>query len=156
MTRSEEHVNVGTRSEETGRARLRKYVVTEEETRTIPVRKEKAVIEREPITDANRDEALDGPDISEEDHLLGHDVLPSRAQHADRDCGGRGRPRPLIPKVQDIPELARARREGRWGSKTPRRRRHEEPGGSRRARCGDTHIGGHWSPLEHPEPARST
>jgi uncharacterized protein (TIGR02271 family) len=68
MTRSEEHVNVGTRSEETGRARLRKYVVTEEETHTIPVRKEKAVIEREPITDANRDEALDGPDISEEDH----------------------------------------------------------------------------------------
>lgn len=68
MTRSEESVRVGTTSEEAGRARLRKYVVTEEETHTIPVRKEKAVLETEPITDANRDEALAGADISEEEH----------------------------------------------------------------------------------------
>ena len=68
MTRSEESVRVGTTSEEAGRARLRKYVVTEEETHTIPVRKEKAVLETEPITDTNRDEALAGADISEEEH----------------------------------------------------------------------------------------
>ena len=68
MTRSEERLDVGTRSEEAGRARLRKYVVTEEETHTIPVRKEKAVLETEPISDANRDEALEGPDISDEEH----------------------------------------------------------------------------------------
>ena len=37
MTRSEERLNVGTRSEEIGRARLRKYVVTENATETVPV-----------------------------------------------------------------------------------------------------------------------
>ena len=68
MTRSEEHLEVGKTSQEVGRARLRKYVTTEEETHTVPVRKEKAVLEREPITDANRDEALDGPAISDEEH----------------------------------------------------------------------------------------
>jgi uncharacterized protein (TIGR02271 family) len=68
MTRSEEHLEVGTTSEQTGRARLRKYVTTENETHTVPVRKEKAVLETEPVTDANRGEALDGPGISEEEH----------------------------------------------------------------------------------------
>jgi uncharacterized protein (TIGR02271 family) len=68
MTRSEEEVNVGTREREKGRARLRKYVVTEEVTKTVPVRKEKAVLEREPITEGNVDAAMDGPAISEEEH----------------------------------------------------------------------------------------
>jgi len=68
MTRSEERVNVGTRSEEAGRVRLRKYVVTENVTKTVPIRKEKAVLEREPITEENLDQALDGPSISEEEH----------------------------------------------------------------------------------------
>jgi uncharacterized protein (TIGR02271 family) len=68
MTRSEEEVNVGTREREKGRARLRKYVVTEEVTQTVPVRKEKAVLEREPITDGNIDDAMDGPAISDEEH----------------------------------------------------------------------------------------
>ncbi len=68
MTLSEERVNVGTQSQEAGRARLRKYVVTENVTQTVPVRKEKAVLEREPVTDANRGDATSGPDISEEEH----------------------------------------------------------------------------------------
>lgn len=68
MTRSEERVNVGTRTEETGRARLRKYVVTENVTQTVPVSHEEVRVEREPITEANRDEALQGPDISEDEH----------------------------------------------------------------------------------------
>jgi len=68
MTRSEEEVQVGTRQQEGGRARLRKYVVTENVTQTVPVRKEKAVLETEPITDANVDAATSGPDISEEEH----------------------------------------------------------------------------------------
>jgi uncharacterized protein (TIGR02271 family) len=70
MTRSEERVSVGTRSEETGRVRQRKYVVTESVTETVPVRKEKAVLEREPVTEENRDEAMAGPAISEEEHEL--------------------------------------------------------------------------------------
>ena len=77
MTLSEEKLNVGTRSQEAGRARLRKYVVTENVTMTVPVRKEKAVLEYEPITDANRDEALGGPDISEEEHeVVLHEEVP--------------------------------------------------------------------------------
>jgi len=68
MTRSEERLNVGTRSEEVGRARLRKYVVTENVTETVPVSREEVRVEREPITDANIGDALDGPAISEEEH----------------------------------------------------------------------------------------
>jgi uncharacterized protein (TIGR02271 family) len=68
MTRSEEELRVGTRERERGRARLRKYVVTEQVTQTVPVRKEKAVVETEPITDANVDAATSGPDISGEEH----------------------------------------------------------------------------------------
>ena len=68
MTRSEERLDVGTTREEAGRVRLRKYVTTEQETVTVPVKKERAVVETEPITDANRDEATSGPDISEEEH----------------------------------------------------------------------------------------
>ncbi|WP_349885759.1 PRC and DUF2382 domain-containing protein (plasmid) [Microbacterium sp. WHRI 7836] len=68
MTRSEEQLHVGTERVETGRARLRKYVVTEQETVTVPVSHEEVRLEREPITEANVEDALDGPDISEEEH----------------------------------------------------------------------------------------
>jgi uncharacterized protein (TIGR02271 family) len=68
MTRSEERLHVGTESAAAGRARLRKYVVTENVTQTVPVSHEEVRVEREPITDANRGAALDGPDISEEEH----------------------------------------------------------------------------------------
>ena len=68
MTRSEERMRVGTATEEAGRARLRKYVVTETVQQTVPVSHEEVRIEREPITDANRDAALSGPAISEEEH----------------------------------------------------------------------------------------
>ncbi|MEJ7628777.1 MAG: YsnF/AvaK domain-containing protein, partial [Nocardioidaceae bacterium] len=77
MTRSEERVEVGTQSREAGRARLRKYVVTENVTETVPVRKEKAVLEREPVTDANADEATSGADISEAEHdVVLHEERP--------------------------------------------------------------------------------
>jgi uncharacterized protein (TIGR02271 family) len=68
MTRSEERLHVGTEKVQTGRARLRKYVVTDQETVTVPVSREEVRLEREPITEANRDSALAGPDISEEEH----------------------------------------------------------------------------------------
>lgn len=77
MTRSEEEVRVGTARRERGRARLRKYVVTEEVQQTVPVRREEARIEREPITDANVDRALDGPEISDEEHeVVLHEEQP--------------------------------------------------------------------------------
>ena len=68
MTRSEEQLRVGTERVEAGRARLRKYVTTETETRTVPVAKETVHVEREPITDANMPNAMAGPAISEEEH----------------------------------------------------------------------------------------
>jgi uncharacterized protein (TIGR02271 family) len=68
MTRSEERLNVGTTTEEAGRARLRKYVVTEQQNVEVPVKREEVRLEREPITDANVGDAMSGPDISEEEH----------------------------------------------------------------------------------------
>jgi uncharacterized protein (TIGR02271 family) len=68
MTRSEEHLNVGTQRLESGRVRLRKHVVTERETVNVPVSHEEVRLEREPITDANRGDALSGPDLSDEEH----------------------------------------------------------------------------------------
>src|SRR5215204_5339257 len=68
MTLSEERLNVGTRSEEVGRARLRKYVVTENVTESVPVTREEVRVEREPITEANIGNAMGGPAISEEEH----------------------------------------------------------------------------------------
>jgi uncharacterized protein (TIGR02271 family) len=53
MTRSEERLNVGTEQVETGHVRLRKYVVTEEQQVTVPVRHEEVRVEREPITRAD-------------------------------------------------------------------------------------------------------
>jgi uncharacterized protein (TIGR02271 family) len=68
MTRSEEELRVGTTQREAGRARLRKYVVEDEVTQTVPVRREEVRVEREPITDANVERATAGPEISEEEH----------------------------------------------------------------------------------------
>jgi uncharacterized protein (TIGR02271 family) len=68
MTRSEEELQVGTETRERGRARLRKYVATEQQTVTVPVQREEVRVEREPITDANLEDATSGPAISEEEH----------------------------------------------------------------------------------------
>ena len=83
MTRSEERMTVGTASEEIGRARLRKFVVTENVTESVPVTREEVRVEREPITDANVGNALDGPAISEEEHeVVLHAEQPVVAKEA--------------------------------------------------------------------------
>lgn len=77
MTRSEERLQVGTQTREAGRARLRKYVVTENVTQTVPVSHEEVRVEREPITDANVGSAEAGPEISEEEHeVVLHEERP--------------------------------------------------------------------------------
>jgi uncharacterized protein (TIGR02271 family) len=77
MTVSEERLNVGTEQREAGRARLRKYVVTENVTQTVPVQREDVRVEREPITEANRDAAMSGSDISEDEHeVVVHEERP--------------------------------------------------------------------------------
>ena len=68
MTRSEERLHVGTEQADAGRARLRKYVVTENVTQTVPVSHEEVRLEREPVTDANRGAATSGSGISEDEH----------------------------------------------------------------------------------------
>ncbi|MFC5381815.1 DUF2382 domain-containing protein [Aquipuribacter nitratireducens] len=77
MTVSEERLRVGTEQREAGRARLRKYVTTDTEQVEVPVTKEEVRVEREPVTDENRDEALAGPDISEDEHeVVVHEERP--------------------------------------------------------------------------------
>ena len=68
MTRSEEQLRVGTQTRESGRARLRKYIVTEQQTVTVPVQREEVRLEREPITEANIAAATEGPELSEAEH----------------------------------------------------------------------------------------
>jgi uncharacterized protein (TIGR02271 family) len=83
MTRSEEELRVGKTEREAGRARLRKYVVEDEVTQRVPVRREEVRVEREPITDANVDDALDGPAISEEEHeVVLHEEEPVAEKRA--------------------------------------------------------------------------
>ena len=94
MTRSEEELRVGTAQRERGRVRLRKYVTTEQVQQTVPVRREKARLEREPITNANFDAATSGPDISEEEHevilreeepVVEKRVMPRERVRLDKD-----------------------------------------------------------------------
>jgi uncharacterized protein (TIGR02271 family) len=68
MTRSEEEIDIGKSRRETGRVRLRKHVVTDHVTKTVPVQREEVRIEREPITDGNVDEATSGADLTEDEH----------------------------------------------------------------------------------------
>ncbi|HJX77073.1 PRC and DUF2382 domain-containing protein [Glutamicibacter sp.] len=52
MTRSEEQLRVGTEEVQTGKVKLRKHVVTEDVTTTVPVSHEEVRLERVPVTDA--------------------------------------------------------------------------------------------------------
>ncbi len=60
--------NAGVDGADTVKARLRKYVTTETQTVQVPVSREEVRLEREPITDANRDQAMAGADLTEEEH----------------------------------------------------------------------------------------
>ena len=90
MTRSEEELRVGTTSREVGKARLRKYIVTENVTTTVPVQREEVRIEREPITDANRDAAYSGGDLTEEEHEV---TLRAETPVVDKDVVAKERVR---------------------------------------------------------------
>lgn len=62
MTRSEERLVARTEVHETGRARLRKYVVTEDVQITVQVRREELRLEREPIPEGSRG-LVEDPDV---------------------------------------------------------------------------------------------
>lgn len=66
LIRSEEHLNVDTQRQEFGVARLRKYVVTENESVTVPVTREEVRVEREPIREGEHVGRADiGEDVQE-------------------------------------------------------------------------------------------
>lgn len=66
MTRSEEHLRVGTERVESGHVRLRKYVVTEEEQVRVSLSHEEVRIERRPIAEHERSSAMHGAQIGEQ------------------------------------------------------------------------------------------
>jgi len=68
MTRSEEQLRVGKESVEAGKARLHKYVTSERVETDLPLQSESVRLEREPITEANRDAAMSGRDIKEAEY----------------------------------------------------------------------------------------
>lgn len=61
MVRSEEEVDVRPEARPRERVRLKKYVVTEHVTKTVPVRREKLALEREPVGDEPGDEPGQDP-----------------------------------------------------------------------------------------------
>ncbi|MHA7190202.1 DUF2382 domain-containing protein [Arthrobacter sp. MDT2-16] len=66
VVRSEERLRVDTEEYEAARVRLRKYVVTEEVSQSVPVEREELLIEREPITSATLDSDYTGSLFQEE------------------------------------------------------------------------------------------
>ena len=128
MTRSEEELRVGTQTRERGRARLRKYVTTETQQVTVPVRREEVRVEREPITDANLDDATSGPAISEEEHevtlheeeaVVEKRVVPRERVRLDKDTvTGEERVAEEVRKEQ-----IEVQDEDRTGGRPERRRR---------------------------------
>jgi uncharacterized protein (TIGR02271 family) len=70
MTRSEEHLVVGTERVAAGTARLRRFVVTERVTRTVPVRHDEIRIEREPLTDVDHGVVLAGGELNPAEHVV--------------------------------------------------------------------------------------
>jgi uncharacterized protein (TIGR02271 family) len=77
MTRSEEQLDVTTGTRESGKVRLRKWIETENVHMTVPVRRQKARVVVEPVTDANRDAAYAGGDLTTEEHevVLSEEVV---------------------------------------------------------------------------------
>ncbi len=81
LTRSEEQLQVGTERVRTGRARLRKVVVTEQQTVTVPVTREEVRVVREPIApgdtaDATIGEASADVVLTEERVVVNKETVP--------------------------------------------------------------------------------
>ncbi|MFD3610658.1 PRC and DUF2382 domain-containing protein [Streptomyces atroolivaceus] len=68
MIRSEEQLQVGTEEYESGKARLHKYVVTENVTRTVPVSHEEVRVVREPVQPGEKGAGMTGrSELGEQD-----------------------------------------------------------------------------------------
>jgi uncharacterized protein (TIGR02271 family) len=76
MTRSEEQLRVGMQTRAVTRAVLRKYVVTEEVTRTFTVRREEVRLEQIPVTDDGVGGPAGSPLAPEEFEFVLHEERP--------------------------------------------------------------------------------
>jgi uncharacterized protein (TIGR02271 family) len=76
MTRSEEELEVRTVRRERDRVRLRKYVVTEEVQRTIPVRREEIRIEEGPSPERETDAGSGQAEVSSDDEIVLYEEVP--------------------------------------------------------------------------------
>ena len=94
MTRSEEELRIGKVRRPSGLVRLRKHIVQEQVSTTVPVEREQVRVEREPITEANMGKAMDGPALSEEEHevtlteeqvVVDKEVVPKERIRLDKD-----------------------------------------------------------------------
>ena len=89
MVRHEEEVNVGTERVQTGRARLRKHIVHDTETVTVPVEREEVEIVREPIADGEHGGRLSDEDVevslSEERPVVDKDVVAKERVGLDKN-----------------------------------------------------------------------
>lgn len=94
ITRSEEELRVGTVRRPSQTVRLKKSIVDETVSKTVPVEKESVHVEREAITDANRGDAMSGDDLtteevemtlSEEEVVVDKQVVPKERIKLDKD-----------------------------------------------------------------------
>jgi uncharacterized protein (TIGR02271 family) len=94
MTRSEEELRVGKVRRPSGLVRLKKRIVNEQVSTTVPVERQEVRVEREAITDANIGNAMDGPALSEEEHevtlteeevVVDKEVVPKERIRLDTD-----------------------------------------------------------------------
>jgi uncharacterized protein (TIGR02271 family) len=90
VVRSEERVDVGTRRREAGKARLRKYTVTEHVTKTVPVTREEVRVEREPITGGHTGRGAFGDDeaevtLHEDEVVVDKETVPVERVSLDKD-----------------------------------------------------------------------
>jgi uncharacterized protein (TIGR02271 family) len=77
MTRSEEELHVGVERVESGRVRLRKYVVTEHKTVNVPVQHEEVRVVREPVSAGSEGAAVGDAEIGEDQHeVVLHEERP--------------------------------------------------------------------------------
>lgn len=90
MTLHEERVDVGTEQVETGRVRLRKHVVEDQKTVTVPVQREEFEVVREPVADGQVGDRSDlGDDevevaVHEERPVIDKDVVATEEVGVDR------------------------------------------------------------------------
>lgn len=103
LTRSEEQLHVGTEKVQTGRARLRKVVVTEQQTVTVPVTREEVRVVREPIApgdtvDATIGEAAADAVLTEERVVVSKETVPVEKVRLDTET---------VTEQQEVTEAVR-------------------------------------------------